>query len=335
MSSFRIDVSDLRVCQLLAAYLEFADGYYRKNGQPTKEADNMELAARSVPSIYSNARVADIGLRELKAVREVMIGNGLARRSINARINRIRRIFKWGVEEGMIEPSILQALQAVAPLKMGRTSARETDPARPAPQEHTDAVVNTVTSQIRAMIEVQLLTGMRPGEVVQMRPCEIDRSEGTWVFRPPTHKTEHYEIERRVFIGPKAQQILQPFLLRDDDAYIFDPREAILEMRAQQRARSKKPEVQGRKSYNLRSLRRIGSMYTTKSYRQAIRRGCERAGVPNWSPNQLRHNAATFLREQFGIEVARVILGHTSAAVTEIYAEVDRTKAADIMGQVG
>ncbi len=58
------------------------------------------------------------------------------------------------------------------------------------------------------------------------------------------------------------------------------------------------------------------------------------AGWP-WSPNQLRHNAATMLRKYFGIEAARVVLGHTSAAVTEIYAEVDERKAAEIMGQVG
>ena len=54
-----------------------------------------------------------------------------------------------------------------------------------------------------------------------------------------------------------------------------------------------------------------------------------------WSPNQLRHNAATYLRKQFGIEAARVVLGHSSAAVTEVYAELDLAKAADIMAKVG
>jgi integrase len=32
----------------------------------------------------------------------------------------------------------------------------------------------------------------------------------------------------------------------------------------------------------------------------------------------IRHNAATHLRKEFGIEVARIILGHRSASVTEI-----------------
>ena len=36
-----------------------------------------------------------------------------------------------------------------------------------------------------------------------------------------------------------------------------------------------------------------------------------------------------------GLEVARVVLGHSSPAITEVYAELDFTKAADIMGRVG
>lgn len=54
-----------------------------------------------------------------------------------------------------------------------------------------------------------------------------------------------------------------------------------------------------------------------------------------WHPHQLRHNAATRLRKEFGIEAARVILGHKSAMVTEVYAEIDTAKAIDIMAQVG
>ena len=54
-----------------------------------------------------------------------------------------------------------------------------------------------------------------------------------------------------------------------------------------------------------------------------------------WHPHQLRHTAATELRRRFGIEAARVVLGHRSAAITEVYAEIDQGKAAAIMGEVG
>jgi integrase len=49
----------------------------------------------------------------------------------------------------------------------------------------------------------------------------------------------------------------------------------------------------------------------------------------------LRHNAATFLRKEFGLEAARIILGHRSAVITEIYAEQDQQKAFEVIMRVG
>jgi integrase len=64
-------------------------------------------------------------------------------------------------------------------------------------------------------------------------------------------------------------------------------------------------------------------------------RACRKANVPHWHAHQLRHNAATWLRKEFGLDVARVILGHRSAQITEIYAELDRSKAIEAMASVG
>jgi integrase len=54
-----------------------------------------------------------------------------------------------------------------------------------------------------------------------------------------------------------------------------------------------------------------------------------------WHPHQLRHSAATALRSQFHLDVARIILGQSSLAVTELYAEADREKAIAAMARVG
>jgi integrase len=105
--------------------------------------------------------------------------------------------------------------------------------------------------------------------------------------------------------------------------------------------------------------------YDVGSYRRAITRGCElafempaelrkiRRSIPEpqkselkeqaaawrqehcWHPNQLRHSAATRLRKDFGVEMARIILGHSTAFTTEIYAEVDRQQAIQLMGKAG
>ncbi len=56
--------------------------------------------------------------------------------------------------------------------------------------------------------------------------------------------------------------------------------------------------------------------------------------IPHWHPHQLRHNAATRLRREFGFEVARAVLGHSSPVVTEVYAELDGAKAAEAMEKV-
>jgi integrase len=57
--------------------------------------------------------------------------------------------------------------------------------------------------------------------------------------------------------------------------------------------------------------------------------------VAAWSPLQLRHTAATRIRSRYGVEVARVILGHTRVETSQIYAERDLGKAAEVMREIG
>jgi site-specific recombinase XerC len=57
--------------------------------------------------------------------------------------------------------------------------------------------------------------------------------------------------------------------------------------------------------------------------------------VPPFAPNRLRHTTATKLRQTFGIEGARSVLGHRAASVTEIYAERDMNRITQIMAEVG
>ena len=164
------------------------------------------------------------GPAALRGVREQMIAANLSRKVVNARINRIRRIFKWGVERELVDPAVLQGLQSVAPLKKGRSKARErATGVTPVSQDHIDAVLARVTTPVQAMIRLQLVTGMRPGEVVQMRVCDIDMSGKIWDYRPASHKTEHHGKERIIFLGPQAQEIVRPFLKPEVDAHLFSP----------------------------------------------------------------------------------------------------------------
>ncbi len=81
--------------------------------------------------------------------------------------------------------------------------------------------------------------------------------------------------------------------------------------------------------------RRPGKCCTVTSYGRAITNACEAAGIPVWSPNRLRHNAATDLRKTHDIETVRTILGHATEFTTEVYAELDFEKARAVIGRVG
>jgi site-specific recombinase XerC len=55
----------------------------------------------------------------------------------------------------------------------------------------------------------------------------------------------------------------------------------------------------------------------------------------HWAPKQLRHAAATEIRRQFGLEAAQVILGHSQANVTQVYAERDIARGIEVAREIG
>lgn len=188
------------------------------------------------------------------------------------------------------------------------------------------------------MVRLQHLTGMRPAEVCLIRPMDLDRSDDVWIYRPESHKTEHHDRERVVFIGPLAQGVLLRYLARDVAAYCFRPCDSEAKRRAAQHAARKVPLHEGNRPGSHRKLRprrSPGNKYDTNAYRRAIHRACDLAFLHptismtseseltneqlaelrnwqaehRWSPNQLRHSAAMKIRRRFGLEAAQIALG--------------------------
>jgi integrase len=188
------------------------------------------------------------------------------------------------------------------------------------------------------MVRIQRLTSARPGEVCSMSPGDIDCSGDVWVYRPSEHKTEHFEKDRLIAIGPRAQAILKPYLDRPDQEFCFSPQESEKQRRSKVRENRTTPLSCGNRVGTNRVAhprRRASNRYRTASYRRAIHRVCEKHGIEKWSPNRIRHTASTEIRKRFGIDAARAVDGHGSTKTTEIYAEVDLGKAVEVMRQVG
>jgi integrase len=315
-----VDQSAITVSELILAYwTRHVTSYYVKKGKATSEQNNIRQALRFARNLYGETPAIKFGPLALKAVRETMIAAGRCRNVINKDVSRVRGMFRWAVENEMLPVTVYQSLKTLPGLAKDRhPEVKETEPVTPAPEEHVWAVHAVVAPQIQAMIELQLLTGMRPGEVVILRTCDLDRSDDVWIYTPDSHKREHHELERPVALGPKAQAVLRPWLREDrPQAYLFSPKAVMAARKIS------------------RKMIRPGDRYRESSYRNVIWRACERLGIPPWFPNQLRHNTGTLIRREFGLEESRTVLGHESVDTTLIYAEKDKEKAKEIMRQIG
>ena len=238
--------------------------------------------------------------------------------------------------------------------------------------ELVKAIEPFVSRQVWAMIRLQVLTGARAGELTRLRPCDIDRNGDVWVYRPDDHKTAHKDIVRTIFIGPQAQKVLAPFLLRDPQSFCFSPAESMEDWRQQTFRNRRTPLSCGNvPGSNRRENPKWtpGERYKTDTYRCAIARACDRAFPPpaplarrddetvaawwkrltksqkaelrawrkahRWHPHQLRHTYGTLVRKEYGLEEAQILLGHSKADVTQVYAERDMTKAAAVARKIG
>jgi integrase len=351
------------ISELILAFWRHAETHYRgPDGRPTQELENLRAAIRPLRKLYGTTPAADFGPLALRSIRQELVRSGLCRTTVNARINRIRRVLKWAVGMELIPPSVHQALQAVPGLQKGRSDAPEPEEIEPVPVDRVEATLRHLSPAVAAMVRVQFLTGCRAEEVMTMRGRDLTRGEPNWEYRPASHKTAWRGKERVVVVGPKAQEVLEPFLGRDPDAYLFDPRE-VVESHHAERARKRKsrptPSEVARKE--ARPGRGHADHYDRRSYRQAVVRACDRAfphpelsGIRpkdltaeqrrelkewrkarRWSPLQLRHTAATAIRSKYGLEASQVVLGHARADVTQVYAERDLAKAHAVMSEVG
>jgi integrase len=318
--------------------LGFADGYYLKDGEPTSEIKTTKRALKVVRELYGRELVSKFGPLALKAVRQRMIEKDWVRTQINKNTDRIRRMFKWGESEEIVPRGVYETLRTVSGLRKGRSQAKESMPVLPVPENVVEATLEKLSPTVRDMVLLQRYTGARPGEICNLRPGDVNRSANVWAYIPGSHKTEHYDKTRIVFIGPRGQQVLLPYLLRAAEAYCFSPAEVEAARRAQRSAKRKTPMSCGNRpgsNRKLRPKRRPKDKYTTTSFGQAISRAAETAGVEAWTPHQLRHSYATEVRKTHGLEAVQVTLGHSQASVTEIYAERDLALAARVAGEVG
>ena len=188
---------------------------------------------------------------------------------------------------------------------------------------------------LRAMVKIQRLTGMRPGEIFGMRVGDIDRSRGNglWYYIPGSYKTEKFVGKIKFPLGKPEQELLAPYLIgKKSGEAVFSPRTAQAERKAEKRANRQTkltPAQVARDEARVEQPYRYSEFYNRFSYRQAIEHAINKGNktlpedeqIPYWTPYRLRNSAATATEEKIGLDEAQAQLGHKSANMTRRYSK--------------
>jgi integrase len=323
--------------RFLGLYFIWAEKHHGQG----RELSHLKRCARPLRQKFGEQEVRSIGPVRLKKVRREMVRLGWSRKHINAQLIRLRSIFTWGVENELLHPNQLRALQTVRGLRKGKTTAPEREPVGPVVWSEAQQLLPHVRPVLAAMVEIQYLTGMRSAELTAMCIAEIEFRADVWIYRPVKHKTAYAGKNKIICLGPRSQELLIPYLQVPLEQYLFSPRIAERERMDARRAAAK-AKPYGKRAQSRFNPYRFRERYFTDSYYQALGYGFDRMDkdrpkddpVNRWHPHQLRHARATLTREKFSLEGSQAQLGNTLQA-TQIYAEKSLPLAIEIAIQTG
>ena len=292
---------------------------YKKNGRDTSSVARINAAIKLLLQDYGDVSTDDFDCGLLSELQEKLIDarqretNFLRRRlglmyadeskpvslstdTVNTYISIIKRIFKWGVPRKLTSDQTCFSHTLVEDLEERVSGTVDYAEVTSVPDEWVEKTRAFLTSAEDAMVRLQGLTGMRPGEVQNMRLCDIDTSDDVWIYVPWEHRTEHHGKPRIIGLGWQCQVILQSYIWQREEqpeSWFFSPREMNREIK-DRRYWSKKDK------------------YDDQLYRNRIKSAAEKARVPHWFPNQLRHTALTAIRAREGLEAAQIMANHNA-----------------------
>jgi len=296
----------VKVSRLLLKYVTEKLPRYSRDEQHCQRG-----AIRVLRQLFGETPLLEFGPLKLRVVRDAMVAgdpeavdaNGKpdprapwSRGYVNRQIKRLRAIFKWGVSFELVPQTLADSLASVASLKPGETDAADYAQRESVPLEEINAVRARLKPRDQDILDLMLLTGARPGELVGLRVQDVDRSGDVWRAELTEHKTAHHGKKRVLFFNRAAQAILMRHIKADPDARFFITRR--------------------------------------QNFSERVAEACEAVGL-KWVPHQLRHTAATTLADEIGLEAAQHVLGHSNAAMTAHYSRAAERTAREAVKRLG
>lgn len=302
------------VREVVEVFLAHADRYYTlPGGRASGEPREYRRSVRELLQLHGDRPAAELSREQVREAREAMIAAGLCRVVINRRISRIKRLTRWLAEHGHLPDAVASSIALLSPLPPYRSGVPEHDPVGPVAAATVAATLPHLREPWRSLVLLQWWSGLRPGEVCGLRLDQVQcpRPGEVVVDLGRDHKTGWRGRQKTVPLGEQAVCVIRPWLWR---ASVM--RRRYLFWTAGTRSDSSKP-------------------ISTMSYANTVARICRAAGVPHWHPNQLRHAFATRVRARLGLDAAQAALGHASADITQVYADLDQAAAWRVVCRLG
>lgn len=288
--------SAITVNQVVAAWETEERPRYDQAG---REPDAFRRSLLPLRIMFGPTPAADFDADALETLRAAMCDGswnpdvntvGWSRVTVNRRIVRVRTVWRWAERKKLVPAGAWGNLLSLRGLAPNDRRVRQSPKRKAYSWEDVRAVVRELPPTPRLMLLLQWWTGMRSGEVRILRPCDVDRTDADWVYRPSQHKNLWRGQSRIVLLGPKCRALLRRLIdAVPPDEYLFGTGP--------------------------------GRCYKDYTYAQVVSRAADRAGVVGFHPYCCRHAAKDRIKRAMGLDAARAVLGQKSISVTDGYGE--------------
>ncbi len=285
---------------------------YKSYQEPLLNQDkfyNVGNALKLLVELFGDRPADEFNVTQAERYRAELIARGYSREYGNRLLRIVKECCEWAMQRDYITTDQHVKIQTVKRLTSKEAPTKIIEPADDA---DVDATMPLLSDDFQDMIRFLRATGCRPGEARLMKVGDIDRE--TWLLHRDQHKTSHKGKSRVIPIPSIVQPMLLKRLLRPDDAYVFGADD-------------------GDRPYEKRSLGRAIDHAIKRL--NVERQKADEPPMEHWHPYRLRHARATEVREQYGVEVAQVILGHSRISMTEHYAGITEAKAKEVGKLIG
>lgn len=347
-----VSVDHYTLSELQEMYVEWAKRFFVTRDRP---GYHQELASQSVINILGDIYWSELDTVQFERYRQALLDMGKNRTCINQMCTNLLTWMKWCYAHKKISHRIDLELQSVKRLQPDDYGVSEKIPREPVGWEQVQQLFPFVSPNVVAMITLQYWSGMRPGEVCVMRPCELVWDGKMMYYNLAKHKTKRATGKSLwKVINWRGQRVLTA-LLRScgDDEFIFKPSDAFdwaIEFERKRRL-SRPTKVVNRDMPSVvraaeklaatrpaRLKKHCGKRFTTNAYAMIIRAGfdrAERSGVNlvRWTPMQLRHGVMTMMGDNGLHQEGSHLLGHSKLETSLTHYDHERIQRLAIVAK--